>query len=68
MDGFNDSSDAGSAGPDAPNGGDFVVGFLAQAPFGRTVELLAFFTDCVLVFVRHQPVLARIMSLTVRAR
>jgi hypothetical protein len=33
IDSFDDSSDAGSAGPDAADVGDFVVGFLAQNPF-----------------------------------
>jgi hypothetical protein len=33
MDSFDDFTDARSAGPDAPNVGDFVVGFLAQNPF-----------------------------------
>ena len=64
---FDDSSDAWSTRPDAPNVGDFVVGFLAQDPFGWPAERLKVFTDCVLVFARHQPVVAQIMSLTVRA-
>jgi hypothetical protein len=33
MDSFDDLSDAGPAGPDAPNVGDFVVGFLAETVF-----------------------------------
>jgi hypothetical protein len=33
MDSFDDSSDAWSAGPDAPDVGEFVVGFLAASDF-----------------------------------
>ena len=33
MDSFDDSSDAGSAGPDAADVGDFVVGFLTASDF-----------------------------------
>ena len=64
---FDNPSDAWSTRPDAANVGDFVIGFLAQDPFGWLVELVKFVTDCVLVFARHQPVVAQIMSLTVKA-
>jgi hypothetical protein len=33
MDSFDDASHARPAGPDAPNVGNFVVGFLAENPF-----------------------------------
>jgi hypothetical protein len=46
---FDDSSHAWSAGPDAPDVGDFVVGFLAQDSFGTVVVLLEIFTVGVLV-------------------
>ena len=65
---FDDSSDAWSARSDAPDVSDFVIGPFAQGPFGWPKEHLKVFTDCVLVFTRHQPDVAQIMSLTVRAR
>ena len=61
---FDDSSDAWPARPDAADVGDFVTGFLAQDPFGRPVEHLEILIVSVLVSGWHQPVVARIMSLT----
>ena len=40
MDGFDNSSDARPAGPDAADVGDFVVGFLAETAFGRDMNFL----------------------------
>jgi hypothetical protein len=37
---FDDSSHAWPAGPDAPDVGDFVVGFLAETAFGRDMNFL----------------------------
>jgi hypothetical protein len=40
LNGVDDSSHASPAGPDAPDVGDFVIGFLAETAFGWDMNFL----------------------------